>query len=136
MPLMIYQLDFSGGPEDGLRGHCFHVPDTRLVFPTGYVPDGPTTVAYSRVADTTAAVYEFERTIVTGQPMNCVPVMRYRFVGFTTPASLPLEAKVAARGIRWLARVGRMLRNWFAAPVTYPLQVMRAREECQPTSRP
>src|SRR5690349_7355086 len=109
MPLMTYQLDFKGGPEDGLRRQSFHVPDTRLAFPAGYFPDGPTTVVYSRVADTTAAIYQYERTTISGQPTYFVPVLHYRFAGYRTPARQSSRSVHSACAWRLFAKLGEFL---------------------------
>src|SRR5437762_2462404 len=103
----LFQLEFFGGPHDGLRRQGTAVPDTRLLFPVRGNLDSNLPVAYCRIEDATAAAYDFDHTMISGSLTDCTVVLHYRFSGFTVPSRKRhpwIRSRLAAvrRASQWL----------------------------------
>jgi hypothetical protein len=130
MPLMLYRLEFEGGPQDGLAAYTQHLPDTRLLFPARSQDEGKFTTAYCQIVDATAAVYLFDRTDLVGSPPQIVPAIHYQFRGFEAARypTPPSQCRARKRSLPSLlaSAASRLLKpawHWIAQPVLYPLQI-------------
>lgn len=141
MELPHFQLEFAGGPLDGLRLYCDGIPDRRLAFPVRCDLTGDELVAYRWIVKTNAVVYEFQHSTTAGKLANCNSVLHYSCVGFTTPTRriCPIKSSGMTGRVReWLyaATHGlmRCVRGWISESMTHPMQLSPS--DCNQGSAP
>src|SRR6476619_4556830 len=123
MSATVFEIQFLGGPQDGLRASALALPASRLLFPIGSDTASGLITAYSHVLEGAAAVYQFAY-IETGFPHRQLLEPYYRFAGFTGMGSAKgQQARTGASAKRLVKQMMVRFRRWLLEPITYPLQV-------------
>jgi hypothetical protein len=131
-----FQLDFFGGPEDGLCVRAIAFPGRTLLVPVGWSESHDLNPADANHPAVRLAQYELtlSRRDVDAENLP-IERLRYEFMGVRSQQRLPRLRRFAARLGQMFARprheqsttkVRERIAAWFLAPVDYPLQASPA----------